>query len=77
MHVGQAAEPDYIIWLSQVAIDKINSLIAKEDIRFVIITGDITDSGMPFQWAKAKSLLDQLKVRVVISLLLFSNHSNN
>jgi len=44
--------------LTKSAISKINSLISKENIKFAIITGDITNSAMPQQWSEAKTILD-------------------
>jgi hypothetical protein len=67
IHVGDTARAGM---LDQLAINKINNLIAKENIKFVIITGDITNSAMPQQWLHAKALLDQLKVRFIYLIML-------
>jgi len=61
-HMGQGSYTTYTNWLTTVSIDKVNSLVESEKIRFVFITGDITDSAMPYQWKEAKREFDRLKV---------------
>jgi len=61
-HIGEQMPNDYTTWLTQVTVAKINSLVKSENIKMVFITGDITNSAMPEQWTKAKSLYDKLIV---------------
>lgn len=46
MHIGESA---YQTQLAQEAVAAINSKISLDDIRFVIITGDISNSALPEQ----------------------------
>ncbi len=47
------------------AVNWINSHIESEDIRFVVITGDITGSGERSEFEKAKEIFDELEVPYV------------
>jgi len=59
-HIG-AGEKDNV-WLTEVAIKKINSMIESENIKMAFITGDLTDSAMPYQWHSVRKILDTFKV---------------
>lgn len=47
------------------SVNWINENAAKNDIQFVLVTGDITDSGEKSEFDKAKEILDALKVPYV------------
>merc|ERR1712000_513909 len=59
MHIG---ESDLQIQLANEAVSSINSKIVSDNIKFVIITGDISNSALPEQFTQAKEILDQLEV---------------
>jgi hypothetical protein len=59
MHIGQ---DNYVVWLMEQAVAKINGLISKENIKFAFVTGDITNTAMPNQWKQARALLDTLRI---------------
>jgi 3',5'-cyclic AMP phosphodiesterase CpdA len=42
------------------AVKKINSLVASKNIKFVFITGDLTNSATTSQYAEVRTLLDNL-----------------
>ncbi|MCO5233695.1 MAG: metallophosphoesterase [Chitinophagales bacterium] len=47
------------------SVDWINEHAKEQDIRFVMVTGDITDSGERSEFEKAKEILDDLKIPYV------------
>eukprot|EP01095_Lingulamoeba_sp_RSL-Kostka_P011989 TRINITY_DN467_c5_g2_i2.p1 TRINITY_DN467_c5_g2~~TRINITY_DN467_c5_g2_i2.p1 ORF type:complete len:277 (+),score=57.36 TRINITY_DN467_c5_g2_i2:111-941(+) len=59
MHIGESPKQTT---LAEECVTKINSLIEKNNIKFVIITGDLSNSALPKQFLEAKSILDELKV---------------
>ena len=59
MHIGESEEQTQ---LAQDAIAKINSMVSSNNIKFVLITGDISNTALPKQFEDAKSILDTLTV---------------
>jgi len=49
-------------WLLSSAIKKINSLVVSNNIKFVFITGDVTNSATTYQYAESRQLLDKLTI---------------
>eukprot|EP01096_Ripella_sp_DP13-Kostka_P006738 TRINITY_DN2434_c0_g1_i2.p1 TRINITY_DN2434_c0_g1~~TRINITY_DN2434_c0_g1_i2.p1 ORF type:complete len:363 (+),score=106.77 TRINITY_DN2434_c0_g1_i2:63-1091(+) len=68
IHIG-AGETVYQLAVN--AIAAINALITTTDLRFVIITGDLTNSALPEQFQQVRALLDTL---VVPYLPVMGNH---
>jgi hypothetical protein len=70
-HIGQHTGLEYVTWLLDQAVDKINERRVADRIRLVVITGDVTDSAMPFMWQTARRSLDRLAVPYIPT---FGNH---
>ena len=70
-HIGQHTGLEYVTWLLDQAVDRINERAAADRIRLVVITGDVTDSAMPFMWQTARRSLDRLAVPYIPT---FGNH---
>ena len=58
----------------QTTVAKINSLVSEKNIKYVFITGDVTNTALPEQYATARKLLDSLTVPYIPSI---GNHVKN
>jgi len=58
IHIGDT-EVDAVA-LATGAVSTINSMVSKYNIKFVFITGDLTNTALPDQWSEVRSILDEL-----------------
>jgi len=56
------ADHNEVIDRVNAAVDKVNANLGEYDIRFVMVLGDLTDSGEKSEYLEAKKILDRLTV---------------
>ena len=68
MHIGESSLQTE---LAQEVVTAINAKVTRDNIRFVIITGDVSNTAQPAQLNEAKEILDNLTIPY---LPLLGNH---
>jgi len=67
IHIG-GAPGEALEELANQAVGRINSLVKSNGVCLVFITGDLTNSAMPWQYAKVREILDRLLVPYIPTL---------